>query len=232
MTSPYILCIDTTRDHCAVLLSVGGHLSAIIQSPTPIDHSKSISLLAAQILNDAKVTLKDLSALAVNLGPGSYTSLRTGLSFSLGLHLATSLPLIGYNTLEVLGFLGSSDCPGLQSIMSAVALPGEAFFGGMVDLDKFILIDRGQYYSSYLQMTKDLNTLSLTTEIIKYPEKITSTSVSGSLSKSLNLLDECACALVHTRHARRESSSNIWQPLYIRPPFITQAKHKMTSQQI
>lgn len=232
MTSPYILCIDTTRDYCSVLLSAGGYFAGIRQSPVAIDHSKSISLLTRHLLNELMVTRNDLAAIAVNLGPGSYTSLRTGLSFSLGFRLALGLPLIGYNTLEVLGHLGNLSLPPSQHMLAAVALQGGAFYAGEIVSPGFALIAGGHYFPSYSQMAEELNAFSETLEVVKYPEKITISRNQGSLSKSIHSLDESTCALVHQRLSYGESGSNVWQPLYIRPPFITQPKKIVKGQQI
>ena len=50
----------------------------------------------------SNVALGDLDALAVTLGPGSFTGVRVGLATAQGMAFALSVPLYGYSTLEVI----------------------------------------------------------------------------------------------------------------------------------
>lgn len=54
-----------------------------------------------QMLSRAGVTTEELRAIAVTLGPGSYTGLRIGLGFAKGLALAYQIPLVGVPTLDI-----------------------------------------------------------------------------------------------------------------------------------
>jgi tRNA threonylcarbamoyladenosine biosynthesis protein TsaB len=55
----------------------------------------------AEMLAHTGVKMDGIKALAVAIGPGSFTSLRVGLSFIKGLAFARSLPTVGINTLDV-----------------------------------------------------------------------------------------------------------------------------------
>jgi tRNA threonylcarbamoyladenosine biosynthesis protein TsaB len=56
------------------------------------------------VLEDASLTPADLTALAVTIGPGTFTGLRVGLAAARGLALARALPLVGVTTLEAIAF--------------------------------------------------------------------------------------------------------------------------------
>ena len=63
-------------------------------------HDQAITSVVEQALNEANVSLEDLDAIAVTLGPGLMGSLLVGLSFAKGLAAQTGRPLIGVDHLE------------------------------------------------------------------------------------------------------------------------------------
>ena len=54
------------------------------------------------LLNQNKITLDQLAAIAISGGPGSYTGLRIGASFAKGICYAQQIPLISVNSLAVI----------------------------------------------------------------------------------------------------------------------------------
>lgn len=64
--------------------------------------SSSIIPAIDQILKRSEIELKDLDGLTVGLGPGSFTSLRVGLSTVKGLSFAWGIPVVGISSLDVL----------------------------------------------------------------------------------------------------------------------------------
>jgi len=65
-------------------------------------HSETLMPMVDRVLRECECTMADLDALAVTLGPGSFTGLRIGLALVKGLALSTGLPVVGINTLEVI----------------------------------------------------------------------------------------------------------------------------------
>jgi tRNA threonylcarbamoyladenosine biosynthesis protein TsaB len=100
-----ILQIDTSTTICSVALSENGETLAVIDLDEPNAHAAKLTVLIAEILTQTNRTMQDLSAVAVSMGPGSYTGLRIGVSTAKGLCYALDIPLIAINTLEAL-FLG------------------------------------------------------------------------------------------------------------------------------
>jgi len=99
----YILCIETTTTNCSVSISKDGSLAALKElNSANYSHSEKLHLFIEEVLQTAKITLKDLSAIAVSKGPGSYTGLRIGVSAVKGLCFAQDLPLISIDTLQSL----------------------------------------------------------------------------------------------------------------------------------
>ena len=65
-------------------------------------HAERLHLFIEEVINEANITTKDLSAIAISKGPGSYTGLRIGVSTAKGLCYALDIPLISVSTLEAL----------------------------------------------------------------------------------------------------------------------------------
>lgn len=65
-------------------------------------HSETLMPMVDELLQRCDKTLADVDALAVTIGPGSFTGLRIGLAAVKGMSLSAGLPVIGISTLEVL----------------------------------------------------------------------------------------------------------------------------------
>lgn len=100
---PVILCIETATRLCSVAVGRGGALLAQreLESDKHI-HAEKVNVFVQEALVEAGLAPCDLAAVAVGIGPGSYTGLRIGLSAAKGLCFALRIPLIGIGTLDTL----------------------------------------------------------------------------------------------------------------------------------
>ena len=109
---PIILHIETATKTCSIALSSGNDLLVLKESnDSEYSHSEKLNLFIEETLKEAQLEMKDLSAIAVSKGPGSFTGLRIGVSSAKGIAYALSLPLISCNTLDCLasGFIQQSE---------------------------------------------------------------------------------------------------------------------------
>ena len=97
-----ILAIDTSTPVGSIALLEGALLKAQHILNISATHNQRLLPGIARILEDTGWTLGDLDALAVSLGPGSFTGLRIGMSVAKGLAWATGKPLAGVPTLDAL----------------------------------------------------------------------------------------------------------------------------------
>jgi tRNA threonylcarbamoyladenosine biosynthesis protein TsaB len=97
-----ILCIETATEICSVALLQDDKILALQENHEGNSHASQITLLIDAVMKDANIELKNLDAIAVSKGPGSYTGLRVGVSTAKGLCYALDIPLIAINTLESL----------------------------------------------------------------------------------------------------------------------------------
>lgn len=99
----YILNIETATKNCSVSLSANGNTIAFKElSEEQFNHAEKLHFFIKEVLQTAKISLNNLSAIAVSKGPGSYTGLRIGVSAAKGLCYALNIPLIAVDTLAVL----------------------------------------------------------------------------------------------------------------------------------
>lgn len=96
---PLILNIETSTDICSIGLSRGDTIVALSETKVANAHAKRITLAVDACCKEAGIGLADLDAVAVSMGPGSYTGLRIGLSTAKGICYSMSKPLIPISTL-------------------------------------------------------------------------------------------------------------------------------------
>ena len=97
-----ILCIETSLEYCSVSLIQDGKVIDSENINIKKSHSEFILVLIKTLLKRVKISLNQLSAIAVNKGPGSYTGLRIGVSTAKGLCFSLDLPLISVNSLDLM----------------------------------------------------------------------------------------------------------------------------------
>jgi tRNA threonylcarbamoyladenosine biosynthesis protein TsaB len=99
-----ILNIDTAHNRASVCLSKDGNVLQLSLSENQKDHASWLHTEIAELLQRSGYAIKDLNAVAVSIGPGSYTGLRIGLSAAKGFCYALNIPLITVNSLKIIAF--------------------------------------------------------------------------------------------------------------------------------
>ena len=97
-----ILCIETGTDICSVGIARDGELMSLRESDQGRDHAKQVAVFVDELLRETGVKPDELDAVAVGMGPGSYTGLRIGVSFAKGLCYGLNIPLLAVGSLEAL----------------------------------------------------------------------------------------------------------------------------------
>ena len=95
-----ILLLETATAVCSVALALDGEVLAELHSDQPNAHSSRLPLFVEQLFEQCHITPKQLDAVCVSSGPGSYTGLRIGVSSAKGFCYALSIPLLSVPTLQ------------------------------------------------------------------------------------------------------------------------------------
>lgn len=99
----YILNIETATKNCSVALAKEGKTILCKEiSEEGYSHAERLHVFIEEIIAESGIAYKDLVAIAVSQGPGSYTGLRIGVSAAKGLCYALGIPLIAVDTLKTL----------------------------------------------------------------------------------------------------------------------------------
>ena len=97
-----LIAIDTSTDWCGISFFYKNECKILIEKSIPKKHSEFLPLFYQEIEKDQNFDKKSLNAIAVSIGPGSFTGLRIGLGFAKGLAYALKIPVIPVPTLQVI----------------------------------------------------------------------------------------------------------------------------------
>lgn len=98
-----ILSLETATKNCSVALSNDDTIIAVREfAGEGYAHAEKLHVFIEEVVKEAGISFEGLSAVAVSMGPGSYTGLRIGVSAAKGLCYALNIPLVAVNTLKVI----------------------------------------------------------------------------------------------------------------------------------
>lgn len=118
-----ILNIETSTDVCSVAVTYDGMVLCHREDFSDHNHATLLSGFVKDCLDHIAAHEMKLDAVAVSIGPGSYTGLRIGLSEAKGLCYALNIPLIGIDTLKIMAV----------EVMFTHDIQGDELFVPMID---------------------------------------------------------------------------------------------------
>ncbi len=99
-----VLGIETATQVCSTALVENETLISEYRLNLKNVHAGKLPVLIKNMLNDIKISVQDIDAIAVSAGPGSFTGLRIGISVAKGISLAHNIPIIPVSTMDALVF--------------------------------------------------------------------------------------------------------------------------------
>jgi tRNA threonylcarbamoyladenosine biosynthesis protein TsaB len=213
----------TTQVGCAI----GGHegVLASAHSARAKQHAEILTPQIDFVRRQARVELREISVVAVDLGPGLFTGLRVGISAGMAIAHALSVPMIGVSSLDLLAFPVRFTSKCIVAVIDARR--GEVFHafyrsvpGGVQRVSEHVVSSPDDLASEILARNDDY--LLVGDGALRYHE------VFDGLRK-VELADEgfahpSAASLVQLAHAQalREQWVRPWeiQPLYLRKPDV------------
>jgi tRNA threonylcarbamoyladenosine biosynthesis protein TsaB len=104
-----ILNIDTALDTASICIADGETMISFSENNQQKDHAAWLHTEIAAMLTAKNLTVQNLQAIAVNIGPGSYTGLRVGLAAAKGFCFALQIPLITVSSLQVIALAAQQE---------------------------------------------------------------------------------------------------------------------------
>ena len=99
---PNILAIETSTTICSVALWSENKVIAVKETNEQNAHSRLLTVMINELFTENHFDFNSLNAVAVSIGPGSYTGLRIGVSVAKGICFGLSIPVIIVDTLKAL----------------------------------------------------------------------------------------------------------------------------------
>lgn len=114
-----LLAIDTSTHRAAIAVQTRDGATHVATPDPTQRHGRNLIPVLRDLLGAAGLAVADLDAVAVGLGPGSYTGLRIGLTAAKTLAYTTGCPLVGLDSLEVIAQNAPADEPRVSIIADA-----------------------------------------------------------------------------------------------------------------
>ncbi len=111
-----VLGIETTDQICGVSLTNNGNVVNSIDVSTKNNHSNIILDLAKTLIKKSGTKLSDIDGIAVDVGPGSFTGIRIGVSVARALAQILRIPAVGVDSLCAAAFFSYNNYPDVNNI--------------------------------------------------------------------------------------------------------------------
>lgn len=99
-----ILAVDTSSKLCSAAILEDTNLIKKIELDNGLTHSETLMPLIQQLLNECSLSLNNINLLVSDIGPGSFTGIRIGVSSCKAFSDSLNIPCVGISSLEVLAY--------------------------------------------------------------------------------------------------------------------------------
>lgn len=122
------LALDTSGTRTALALVKDDKEVYELTTTAPYGHNEKLLDLIKEAFTQTGLTLKDITAICLTIGPGMFTSLRVGLSVAKGLALTGKLPLKGVSTLYALAVTAGAE---IQPVLALIDARRQEIYAGL-----------------------------------------------------------------------------------------------------
>ena len=216
-----ILNIETSSKNCSVCLSLKGKLiDSFDTQDNDFRHSELLTSAIQDILSKNNFNVKDLSAISVGFGPGSFTGIRIGLSVAKGLCYPNKIPLIAISSLKI---IANSVKENNKNIISLIKDKGDYYYYSKYDIDLKEIIQPSINYidSNFLSTIIDDNSKLIvnTEDDLGFLYKLVSNSI--EVTKS-TISAKHMIELSHKSFDQGKFEDLAYiEPMYVKKPYVS-----------
>jgi tRNA threonylcarbamoyladenosine biosynthesis protein TsaB len=158
-----VLGLDTAASIASIALAADGRVVGEVVRPVT-SHGAALPGAVDELLRKARLRPSDLAAIAVGIGPGSFTGLRIGLSYAKGLVFASGAKIVGVPSLDALA---------IAALDSPAAAPGRRIC---------VLVDarKGEVYTALYEIMAD-GLEKVTKDVVMPPVRVISHLGQGAI---------------------------------------------------
>ncbi len=229
-----LLLIETATEVCSVAVASEGEVLALVEKAQEVNCAAHLTLYIEKCVRQAGLALRQLDGVAVSSGPGSYTSLRVGISTAKGICYALDKPLMAVPTLQALAWAAQQShlpAPSVRWVPMLDARRQEVWMAIFDELlcpctePKPLVLD--EYFLQHLQQLALTPPQTLWVCAGNGMGKVPAHLWNGLLQRSS--VAACSAAFLAALAEQRYSQCRFedlayFEPFYMKPPNITQPK--------
>jgi tRNA threonylcarbamoyladenosine biosynthesis protein TsaB len=219
-----VLGIDTGGPVASLGVVAGGRLASAA-TRSPLSHGFELPSVVNEVLDAADTSFSELSAIAVAIGPGSFTGLRVGLSYAKGVASAAKISIVGVSSLDALALCAGTRLPEGAAIYPIIdARRGEVYTGLYRFVTGALQKASGDLIVSLVQLVGELadEPVFVGYSVAQQAGSMALANGRGAVvidSTGLSLRGSFVAAIGAAKVARNEADViATLEPLYLRPP--------------
>ena len=220
--APLYLIVDTSTKNCSIAVA---NTSGIIYSKlweTAYNPTSELLPNIMTALSHTDLTLNRIVGIGVAVGPGGFSSIRTGISVVKGIKMASGIPVIGFNTLDATAYHYIDN----QNLITAVLAIGKGYFAWA----DYQIVNRSLKLIGNQKVGQETDLLTRKHTDTAYcgeGASILFGNVDASVRKDVHVLPYKAedringlTQLVVCHFSKNPTISNLLEPIYLREPTI------------
>lgn len=147
--------IETSTRNCSVVLwDNRGRFYSREKSETQFVHAEQLHNMIQEVITEANANWRDLEAVVIGRGPGSYTGLRIGVSCAKGICFSLQIPLYSISSLTLM-VQSAPEVRSSKNVLAVMDARRMEVFGGWFDNGRLISTPQAMIFEDHETMDSE-----------------------------------------------------------------------------